>query len=192
MKPLTRNLTLILSGLLVIVYFVPLWQIELEAPQYPEGLGFEIWINKMTGDLKTVNALNHYVGMKPIEPDSMVELKIMPYIVGFLIAFGVITAVIRKRKLLYIWFVLLLVLAVAGMVDFYLWEYDYGHHLNPEAPIKVPGMTYQPPLIGTKKLLNFVAYSYPSTGGWLLLGVGLSILILIIYEVKFNSERDKI
>lgn len=193
MKTLTRNLTILLSLLLVTIYFVPLWQIELEAPQYPEGLGFEIWINKMTGDLKTVNALNHYIGMKSIEPDSMAELKLMPYIVGFLIVMGLITAATRKRKLLYIWFVLLLVIAIIGMVDFYLWEYDYGHNLNPEAPIKVPGMTYQPPLIGTKKLLNFVAYSYPSIGGWLLLGVGLSILALVIYEFKFNNKgRGKI
>ena len=44
------------------------------------------------------------------------------------------------------------------MVDFYLWEYEYGHNLDPTAPIQVPGMSYQPPLIGYKMLLNFGAY----------------------------------
>lgn len=191
MKTLTSYLCFFLALLMIVIYFVPLWQIDLEAPQYPEGLGFEIWINKMSGDLRTVNGLNHYIGMKPIEPDSIPELKFMPYILGFLIVFGVITALLRKRKLLYTWFVLLLVTAIVGMIDFYIWEYDYGHNLNPEAAIKVPGMTYQPPLIGKKELLNFVAYSYPSIGGWLLLGVGLSILALIIYEVKFNNQKKK-
>jgi copper chaperone NosL len=62
------------------------------------------------------------------------------------------------------------------MADFYRWEYEYGHELNPDAPIKVPGMAYQPPLIGYKKLLNFGAYSIPDTGGWIFVGVGLVLL----------------
>ncbi len=52
------------------------------------------------------------------------------------------------------------------MVDFYLWEYDYGHNLDPTAAIKIPGMSYQPPLIGSKPLLNFNASSWPGPGGW--------------------------
>jgi hypothetical protein len=30
-------------------------------------------------------------------------------------------------------------------------------------------MTYQPPIIGSKQLLNFVAHSYPETGGYVLI-----------------------
>jgi hypothetical protein len=56
------------------------------------------------------------------------------------------------------------------MIDFWLWEYDYGHNLNPNAPIIVPGMSYQPPLLGFKQLLNFGAYSYPDVGGWIMFG----------------------
>ena len=39
----------------------------------------------------------------------------------------------------------LLLVAVAGLADFWRWEYNYGHELNPEAAIIVPGMSYQPP-----------------------------------------------
>ncbi len=56
---------------------------------------------------------------------------------------------------------------IIAMADFWKWEYNYGHNLNPDAAIIVPGMSYQPPLIGFKQLLNFGAYSIPDIGGWI-------------------------
>ena len=75
MKKLTRIILSIIVLGLIVVYFVPVWDIALEAPQYPEGLGFEIWIYKMTGDLNTVNGLNHYIGMKKIERKKIKNWK---------------------------------------------------------------------------------------------------------------------
>ena len=57
--------------------------------------------------------------------------------------------------------------AAAGLGDFWKWGYDYGHRLDPHAAIKVPGMSYQPPIIGSKQLLNFHATSWPDVGGWI-------------------------
>jgi copper chaperone NosL len=64
-------------------------------------------------------------------------------------------------------------LGLLGLVDFYLWGYDYGHNLDPTAPIKIPGMSYQPPLIGSKELLNFTAVSFPHVGGVALVLAGV-------------------
>lgn len=173
---------------LIAVYFVPVWNISLEAPQYPEGLGFKIWVDKLTGDLNIINGLNHYIGMKTIEPDSIAELKYMPVILGFLIAFGVVIVISKKKYLLLIWFILLLLVGIIGATDFWLWEYDYGHDLDPKAAIKVPGMSYQPPLIGSKQLLNFVAHSYPDIGGIIVIAAGIIVFLLLIYEFKFNKK----
>ena len=74
------------------------------------------------------------------------------------------------------------------MVDFWLWEYDYGHNLNPDAAIVVPGMTYQPPLIGFKQLLNFGAYSYPDIGGWIMFGVALVLTGLSFVEFRNRKK----
>ena len=76
---------------------------------------------------------------------------------------------------------------IGALIDFYLWGYDYGHNLNPEAPIKIEGMAYQPPLIGTKVLLNFTAFSGPYIGGWIFIGVGVILAGLIVYEWKTNK-----
>src|SRR5699024_11049725 len=141
---------------LVLVYIFPIWSISLSAPQYPEGIGMNIWVSNIEGkspnDLQNINNLNHYIGMKEITPESIPELKIMPVLFGILIAGGLSIVAWGNRNWLLLWLMLFAALAVIGLVDFYLWEYDYGHNLNPNAPIKVPGMSYQPPLIGTKQL----------------------------------------
>ena len=174
-----RIIVAIASLLLGIVFFTPIWIIDLEAPQYPEGIGMEISINKIEGqsknDLQNINGLNHYIGMKPITPESIPELKIMPWIFGFLIVSGLGIAAWGNRTALIIWIILFVLLAIAGLVDFYLWSYDYGHNLDPNAAIKIPGMTYQPPLIGSKQLLNIKATSLPGFGFYIsMLSMGLA------------------
>lgn len=172
------------SILLLSVFLMPIWTIDLNAPQYPEGIGLEIWVNKITGtnvhDLHNINKLNHYIGMKEIVPEAIPELSYMPYIIIFLSIFGIAASILKKRYLIIIWLSLILLFMSAGLYDFYLWGYEYGHNLDPNAPIKVPGMTYQPPLIGSKKLLNMTSVSFPAFGS-LMIGItfilGLSVLI---------------
>lgn len=174
------------------VFFFPLWNINLEAPQYPEGLGLRIWVNQITGlkenDLQNINGLNHYIGMKPINPDDIPELTIMPYAIGFMILFGLFNAVKGNRKTVYVWIILFLILGAIGLYDFYMWEYNYGHNLSPDAPIKVPGMAYQPPLIGSKQLLNINAVSLPSISSIIILvSVMLAVAAVWIDKKKGNQ-----
>jgi len=103
--------------------------------------------------------------MKVIAPDAIPELRYMKIIAAALIAAAVLVAIARKRALLVAWVVVAVLLSAAGLADFYKWEYDYGHDLNPDAAIKVPGMSYQPPLIGSKQLLNFRSTAWPGPGG---------------------------
>jgi len=153
---------------LVLMFFFPLWKITLLAPQYPDGLGMFIWINKITGTepstLQNINIMNHYIGMKAIEPDSIPELTFMPYIALALAGLALILVFVKKWQLNLVWTILLVVAGALAIYDFYLWEYDYGHNLDPKAAIKIEGMAYQPPLFGTKQILNFTAMSYPRMG----------------------------
>jgi copper chaperone NosL len=170
--------------LLICVYVFPLWEIRLHAPQYPQGLGIDIWVSKITGaephDLQNINGLNHYIGMKAIEPDAIPELRFMKWVVAGLVLLGAVVALLRRKTLFAAWVVLAVALSVLGMWDFYKWEYDYGHNLDPSAAIKIPGMSYQPPLFGTKQLLNFTTSAWPGVGGiCAMLAVGLAALALL-------------
>ena len=192
MKKLTdiSRLTIALSALLLLsAYFVPLWQILMWAPQYPEGLGMKIWINNITGDVKIISALNHYIGMRHIEVSMFPEFKYMIYIVGFVIAFGLAVSIVNKRFMLATFVLLIIGCGIAALVDFYLWGYDYGHNLDPKAAIIVPGMAYQPPVIGTKQLLNFTAFSGPDIGGWIFIVSGLLAIATLAFEI-YQSKKS--
>jgi len=169
-----RLLVAIAALLMSMGYVLPLWRIDLIAPQYPEGLGILIKVNTVVGvkeqDLNSINNLNHYIGMQRIEPDAIPELRYMPGILGGLIVTALLVAALGRRKVLYGWAVLLAAVQVGGLYDYWKWGYDYGHNLDLDtAIIKIPDMTYQPPLIGSKQLLNFTATSWPAPGGWALI-----------------------
>lgn len=190
MHLVSRGLLALSSILLISIYFFPLWKIHLIAPQYPEGLTMYIWIDKITGktefDLYNINLLNHYVGMKHV-PSSIPEQKFMPIIGGFLIIFGLFSSIVNKRALLYIYFIMLTISAILGLADFYKWEYDYGHNLDPNAPIKME--PFQPPLIGIKHLLNFTVASLPHTAGYLAIISVILAFIAIIVDIKFCKKE---
>ncbi len=173
---------LMLLGILSLgaVFLFPLWQITLDAAQFPGGLKMHIWVNKISGSekniIQNINILNHYIGMQYIEPDSIPELKYFPIVAYSMMALGLISLVLNKAWAYLSWFIIIAILGALGIYDFYLWLYDYGHNLDPKAPIKVEGMTYMPPLLGEKDLLNFYVTSYPHLGSAFL---GLSSLLAL-------------
>ena len=191
LNPYSRIAIAASALLLITVYYVPLWQILMWAPQYPEGLSMQIWINNITGDVKIISALNHYIGMRHIEVDMFPEFGYMIYIVAGIIGIGVLTALVNRRLMLVIYSIIIVTCGLAALVDFYMWGYDYGHNLDPTAPIIVPGMSYQPPLIGTKQLLNFTAFSGPAIGGWIFLITGITALTALGFEIYQTRMAKK-
>jgi copper chaperone NosL len=184
---ITSRVLIALTSLVIIAaYYLPVWRIDLFAPQYPEGLVMKIWLKNLSGDVDIINGLNHYIGMKKISVEMFPEFHYLIYLVAAFIVYGLLIAVTGSRKILFSYLVISAVGGALAMYDFYQWGYDYGHNLNPDAPIKVPGMGYQPPLIGHKKLLNFDAYSMPDVGGYVIISV-----VFIAAVVWFLEHRKK-
>ena len=152
-----------------------------------------IWINGLTGDVDIINGLNHYIGMKHITVEMFPEFKFLALCSWFLYVAGNDSGYYRKAEN---YFLLILFLppsvAYLAMYDFYQWGYDYGHNLDPNAPIQVPGLSYQPPLIGHKRLLNFDSYSFPDVGGWVYSRGKLALLLLYgLWNGTANTKKQK-
>ncbi|MEH6535763.1 MAG: hypothetical protein V7719_05175 [Psychroserpens sp.] len=192
------NIIMLIASLLPLGLFLfPLWRITLEAPQYPIPLAMNIHINDFSDvnphDIKNINLMNHYVGMKYI-PDAIPEFKIFPIgiiitsIIGLLIAFK------GNYKWFLGWFILMIAMSAAGMYDFYLWEHDYGHNLDPKAIMKFTNpdgsqMGFQPPLFGSRDILNFKARSYPQLGA-LFLALGIATGFIAYLIGKKNHKKS--
>jgi hypothetical protein len=200
------SIIMILGSLLLLGLFkFPLWNIMLGAPQYPDPLGMNIYIKGIEGvnkfDLQNIDGLNHYIGMKKIpKPEDMWEFSAFPKVILGMVTLGVIIGLLgyfEKISYNYFlgWFVLMSVLGILGMYDFNNWLADYGGNLDPHAIIKVTNpdgtpMTYKPPLIGHKKLLNFDVTSLPHIGGYLMF-TGMS-LTLVAYWLGRKSRLKKV
>ena len=191
MSRTARWLMVAAAALLATMYVAPVWTVRLAAPQYPEGLGMHIRLHTIDGvkehDLQNINGLNHYIGMKEIVPDSIPELTYLPWIVAGLIATSLLVAAMARRPLVVVWLAAFALLGAAGLYDFWRWAYDYGHNLDVEnAAIVVPGMSYQPPVIGTKQLLNFTASSWPAWGG-----IAAGVAFVLAATAVFLSYRRR-
>ncbi len=196
---------MIIGSLLLLGLFkYPLWNIMLGAPQYPDPLGMNIYIDGIKGvqefDLQNIDGLNHYIGMKTIpKPEEMWEFSVFPKVILGMVILGVVLGILgffKKVSYHYFlgWLILMTVLGIMGMYDFNNWLMDYGNNLDPNAIIKVTNpdgspMSYKPPLIGHKKLLNFDVNSLPHVGGYLMFA-GM-FLTLVAYWVGRKESLKK-
>lgn len=181
---LAPRLTMFIAAvLLASIYLFPLWTLTMFAPQYPDGLRMNIYSYKLEGgnsgqDVKEINVLNHYIGMKDLVADDFTEFKWMPFVVGA-IALLVLRAVVHG-KFAHLIDVLVLFLYFSA---FALWSFAYklwwyGHNLSPQAAVKVD--PFMPPMFGYKQLANFEVYSYPGLASYAL---GASVLLLAVATI---------
>lgn len=196
MKKMPRILMIVGALLPLLLFVFPIWNITLEAPQYPIPLGMNIFINDFADlnphDIQNINLMNHYVGMKYI-PEAIPEFKIFPPVVIGMAILGVILGFLGRPKLFLVWFILMVILGSIGIYDFYMWEYNYGHDLSPKAIMKFTNpdgsvMGFQPPLLGSKDILNFRAHSYPRAGA-VFLGIGMLLSLAAWFLGRKQSKR---
>ncbi len=189
MKPFSRILIGLAALALLVILYVPVWRIDLMAPQYPEGLSMQIYIDHFAGDVEKINNLNHYIGMAVIKDEMFPEFIYLPKVVIALSVLGVLMALWGRLSGLLFWIISLGAFGLWALYDMYQWGYDYGHNLDPRAAIKIDDMAYQPPLIGHKQLLNFDAWSTPDTGGWILFVVMTVMILTFILEWRRAGKK---
>jgi len=183
LQPLPRLLLVVAFLFLVPTYLLPLWKMTMFAPQYPDGLRLEIYSYKLEGghggqDVKEINILNHYIGMRDLTAADFTEFKWIPFVVGMLGLLFLRAPVHGKMSDLIDVTVLYFYFGLFSLWSFAFKLYSYGHSLAPTASVKVP--PFMPPLFGYKKLANFEVYSYPAAGSYSLAAVALLLLVALV------------
>ena len=188
-QPAERRLIAIAALVLVPIFFfpvVPIWAMKLWAPQYREGLTLTIYTNTIHGDLQSINTLNHYVGMKEISAEDFDEFRYLPQALTIFGVAALVAALINRRWVAILGWILFTGFSAYMFYDYAHWLHDYGHNLDPRAPIKLPLFT--PPLIGWKQMANFKVLSIPMPGT-LLLGVAWLMGPLAIWFEMRDGQR---
>jgi hypothetical protein len=163
-----------------------LWTVHFLAPQYPKGLELHVYSWTISGgnggqDVKEINVLNHYVGMRALDPAEFADLDFIPFAIGALVLLALRAAAVGDVRSLLDLAVLTSYFGVFSLFRFAYTLYTYGHHLDPRAPIQMEG--FMPPLLGSKEIANFTVASFPGAGT-LLIGIfGATLVLLALREV---------
>lgn len=181
----TRLALVALVALLIGSYFVPLWQISMEAPQYPKGLSLNIYFDRLEGghnghDIDEINELNHYIGMMEIDRSHLVELDWIPFAFGFLGLYALRTAAIGDFRSLIDLSVLIAFVSLFTMGRFVYRLYAFGHFLDPHAAVQIE--PFMPVILGTKQVANFTTHSYPRSGSALIVIFALGAFAVTLWQ----------
>jgi len=184
---LPRALILIAAALLLLTYLFPLWTMTMFAPQYPQGLRLYIYGYKLDGgnggqDVKEVNVLNHYIGMRELTTASFTEFKWIPFVLGALGLLFLRAAVMGKLRYLVDILALYVYFSLFSLWSFGYKLYSYGHNLDPTASVRIP--SFMPPMFGYKKLANFEVYSYPELGSYALAAAALVLVAALVFAFR--------
>ena len=178
-----RTLMALAAMLVVAAHFLPLWNLTMFAPQYPDGLRLDIYDHALVGgnggqDIKEINVLNHYIGMHDLVEADFAEFQWMPFAFGGLALLFLRATVLGTVKegvdaaMVFVYF------GAFSLWSFAYKLYRYGHELAPTAPVKVDPFT--PPLFGYQQIANFEVYSYPRSGSYLLFAAMAAVAAALI------------
>jgi hypothetical protein len=186
LKPRARILLAVLAVPLALAFWQPLWRISMEAPQYPNGLYLDIYAYTVEGGnngqhLQEINTLNHYIGMHTLDREAMSDLDWLPFALGALLIFALRVAAIGNVSALVDLVVMTTYVSGFAFARFIYTLYIFGHHLNPEAPVKVPG--FMPAVLGSKKIANFTTHSWPSAGSYFLMAFVLGTVAVLLWHL---------
>jgi len=177
----SRGLILLAAFMLIPTFFFPLWNMTLYSNQFPDGLVLNIYSYKLEGgqspnrdDLREINSLNHYIGMRPLLEDDFTEFKWIPFVIGGTMLLALRAMVFGKMSKAVDLFVLFTYFGIFSLWSFYHKLYLYGHNLDPTAAVKVPPFT--PPMFGHETLANFEVYSYPDVASFFMAAFPLLLL----------------
>lgn len=195
-QPLTlKSRILILIAVLVLIpsFMFPLWNMSFYSNQYTDGLVLRIYSYQLEGgktanrdDLREINSLNHYIGMRPLLESDFSEFTWVPLVVGLLMILALRAMVLGKMSNLVDVFVLFTYFGLFSLWSFYHRLYMYGHNLDPTASIKVEPFT--PPLFGSKQIANFMVNSYPGPGAYAFFAFAILLLVAILLSAKRKSS----
>lgn len=180
---IARMLLAIAAALVAGSVWLPYWSMRVFAPQYPKGLELVVYPNRLAGDVREIDTLNHYIGMRPLEHGAVVERRLALWGIGVVVCSLIVAAWMPSR---WAWLgivpVACLPLLFAG--DLWWWLSDYGLHLNPKAPLSRAVKPFIPPLFGQGKIAQFDVVAGFGYGFWLAVAAGL----LAWYAVRLKAR----
>ena len=151
----------------------PIWVMDMEAPQYPKGLQIQAYGDRVLGDLREINIINHYIGMKPLTERPAPEMALFRWAILGIV--GLVLLAPLQRWLYALAVAVTVGLPIGILVDMQIWLYKYGHDLNKEAPFRPDPFT--PKILGSSMIGQFETHARIDVGIWLMIAAAALLVV---------------
>jgi nitrous oxidase accessory protein len=174
---------------LVVAWLLPWWTMKARAPQYGQRvLVVEVGPRDVIGDVREVDLLGHYVGIRPMGTLARVERALAPLGLVGAVAGLLLAPWLRRRWLRALVVLPALVLPVLVMVDLKLWMTLAVNRRAPDAPLDLTVSRIEPKLLGEYEVGQFkvradLGPGFYSASVAALLGLGL------VFAVPLRRRR---
>lgn len=183
---LPSALLMIATLLLLVSMFLPYWSMTMQAPQYPKGLKVSVYLNHLQGDVREIDALNHYLGMPPLDAGGRLERSISLaalVCMGLLLVAGVFVhnrwaGVLALPSLLF---------PAVFIADLWLILYRYGHSIDPKSALGSAVKPFTPPVFGSGKVGQFGTVASFEAGMWL----AIAAVVVVAAALWFHRAAYK-
>jgi hypothetical protein len=169
--------------LLIISIFLPYWEMDLHAPQYPKGLHVTAYVNRLTGDVFEIDGLNHYIGMRPLDEAAQFEKSVS--VIGIVsVSLLILAAIFVHSK----WVVLLtlpaILMPVLFLADLQWWLAKFGTDLDPAAPLSSAIEPFVPSVLGRGVIAQFETVAVPGLGLYLAMLASIFVVVGLYFHRK--------
>lgn len=179
------------AALLLTSIFLPYWHMTLRAPQYPNGLHVQAYVNRLDGDVKEIDGLNHYIGMRPLNDAARLERTLSVGMIAALV-FLVVAAVFIHSPFTALLALPAIIFPAFFLLDLHYWMDTFGQNLDPNAPLSHAVKPFTPPVLGAGHVGQFRTIASPGAG--LVVAAVASVLTitaLFLQRLAYKPLRDR-
>jgi nitrous oxidase accessory protein len=184
------TLLAVYAGLLLAASLAfPWWRMENRAPQYGMRV---LWVDvsplSVEGDVKEIDCLGHYVGMRPIGDLARAERAAAPWLLAVSILCALALPFLRPG-----WGRLLAALVVVAVpigfaLDLWFWQQWAVTHLDPQAALNKIADRVQARLVGRYQVAQFKVDASFQEGFWLAVVAAANALGFLFAERRRRAS----
>ncbi|GIK65664.1 MAG: hypothetical protein BroJett018_34580 [Chloroflexota bacterium] len=174
----------------------PYWNMHLDAVQYEYrgGLDILVYVDRMAGrdpefdELRELNSLNHYIGMRKLDDAAEFErsiAEISVYAFAVLLTLTAVGQFIQWRGRKFVWLLVLppLSFPFVFLGDLYYWLRDSGQNLDRNAPFSSSIHPFTPPIWGEGKVGQFETIASLDTGWYMVFAASVCIVVALVWAL---------
>jgi nitrous oxide reductase family maturation protein NosD len=168
---------------LLAALLMPWWHMENRAPQYGKRvLVIDVSPFGVSGDTSEIDALGHYVGIRPVASFAPFERSAAPWAVGVTLLAALALPFLPCRKMRWVAAGAVVAVPALFVVDLWAWQRYAVTHLDPHAALNLIANRVDARVVGSYDVAQFKVSAEFAGGFWLAVVAAANAAAFLLVE----------